>query len=140
MRETHLALLAAGALLGYLELAARRDPQRALPGIVMACVLLLMLGRMPSDRASAKPKRSLGEVLRGFRSLLRNRTLVMICVSSIFRSMTQSSLMTFLPIFLATQLGYPPLWIGACMAGLQVAGFAATPIAGHLSDSMGRAV
>jgi MFS family permease len=62
----------------------------------------------------------------------------MICVSSIFRSMTQSSLMTFLPIFLATQLGYPPLWIGACMAGLQVAGFAATPIAGHLSDSMGR--
>jgi MFS family permease len=132
-----LAPLAAGALLGYLNWR-HVVILNVLPGIVMACVLLLMLGRMPSDRAGAKPKRSLGEVLRGFRSLLRNRTLVMICISSIFRSMTQSSLMTFLPIFLATQLGYPPLWIGACMAGLQVAGFAATPIAGHLSDSMGR--
>jgi MFS family permease len=46
--------------------------------------------------------------------------------------------MTFLPIFLATQMGYSPVWIGACMASLQVAGFAAAPIAGHLSDTMGR--
>src|SRR5947199_1772834 len=74
-----LAPLAAGALLGFLSWR-HVVILNVLPGIVMACVLLLMLGRMPSDRASAKPKRSLGEVLRGFRSLLRNRTLVMICV------------------------------------------------------------
>ena len=133
-----LAPLAAGALLGYLNwrhvvilnvLPGDRDGLRAAAD-----------ARPDAEPTApdAKPKRSCGEVLRGFRSLLRNRTLVMICASSIFRSMTQSSLMTFLPIFLATQLGYPPLWIGACMAGLQVAGFAATPIAGHLSDSMGR--
>jgi MFS family permease len=136
-----LAPLAAGALLGFLTWR-NVVIVNVLPGIVMACVLLLMLGRMQTHGrkggAEQPQKRTIGDVLRGFRTLLRNRTLVMICTSSIFRSMTQSSLMTFLPIFLATQLGYPPLWIGAVMAGLQVAGFAATPIAGHLSDSMGR--
>jgi FSR family fosmidomycin resistance protein-like MFS transporter len=35
-------------------------------------------------------------------------------------------------------MGYSPVWVGACMFGLQVAGFAAAPIAGHLSDRMGR--
>jgi MFS family permease len=136
-----LAPLAAGALLAFLNW---RDVVivNVLPGIVMSCVILLVLGRMqthgPRGGAGAPAKRTIGDVLRDFRTLLRNRTLLMLCTSSIFRSMTQSSLMTFLPIFLATQLGYPPFWIGACMAGLQVAGFAATPIAGHLSDTMGR--
>jgi FSR family fosmidomycin resistance protein-like MFS transporter len=77
-------------------------------------------------------------VLRDFRKLLSNRTLIFLSASSIFRSMTQSSLMTFLPIFLASQMGYSPVAIGACMAGLQCAGFAAAPVAGHLSDRMGR--
>ena len=46
--------------------------------------------------------------------------------------------MTFLPVFLARQMGYSPVWVGAVMAGLQLAGFTAAPIAGHLSDTMGR--
>ena len=136
-----IAPLVAGALLAYLTWR-QVVIVNVLPGIVMSCVILLVLGRMQSHDGAGegdrRPKRTIGDVLRGFRTLLRNRTLLMICTSSIFRSMTQSSLMTFLPIFLATQLGYPPFWIGAVMAGLQVAGFAATPIAGHLSDSMGR--
>ena len=44
-----LAPLAAGALLGYLNWR-HVVILNVLPGIVMACVLLLMLGRMPSDR------------------------------------------------------------------------------------------
>jgi MFS family permease len=35
-------------------------------------------------------------------------------------------------------MGYSPLWVGAGMFALQAAGFAASPIAGHLSDTMGR--
>jgi predicted MFS family arabinose efflux permease len=52
--------------------------------------------------------------------------------------MTQTTLMTFLPVFLAGQMGYSPLWVGGCMFALQAAGFIAAPIAGHLSDRMGR--
>jgi len=35
-------------------------------------------------------------------------------------------------------MGYSPFWVGACMFALQTAGFAAAPVAGHLSDRMGR--
>ena len=52
--------------------------------------------------------------------------------------MTQSALLTFLPVYLAREMGYSPLWIGLCMFALQAAGFAAAPIAGHLSDTIGR--
>jgi FSR family fosmidomycin resistance protein-like MFS transporter len=136
-----LAPLAAGALLALLSW---REVVivNVLPGIAMACVLLITLGglrgREPGKSGEAKPKRRIVDVLRDFRGLLANRTLIFLSASSIFRSMTQSSLMTFLPIFLASQMGYSPVAIGACMAGLQGAGFAAAPVAGHLSDRMGR--
>src|SRR3979411_2016445 len=35
-------------------------------------------------------------------------------------------------------MGYSLFWVGACMFALQTAGFAAAPVAGHLSDRMGR--
>jgi FSR family fosmidomycin resistance protein-like MFS transporter len=111
-----------------------------IPGIIMAAILLFALGRMQAkDGKAAEPrKKSLREVLGGFRQLLANQTLILLSVSSAFRSMTQSSLLTFLPVFLAGQLGYSPIWVGACMFAMQVAGFTAAPIAGHLSDTMGR--
>ena len=52
--------------------------------------------------------------------------------------MTQNALLTFLPVYLAYEMGYSPFWVGAGMFALQAAGFAASPIAGHLSDRMGR--
>ena len=62
----------------------------------------------------------------------------MLSISSAFRSMTQSSLLTFLPVFLSREIGLSPAWIGGCLFGMQAAGFAAAPVAGHLSDKMGR--
>ena len=136
-----IAPFAAGALLGYLNWR-NVVIVNVLPGILMSLVILVSLGSMQSERkgpdGKPRPKRSLASVLRDFSRLLANPTLLFLCGSSIFRSMTQSSLMTFLPIFLATQMGYSPVWIGACMAALQIAGFTAAPIAGHLSDKMGR--
>jgi predicted MFS family arabinose efflux permease len=35
-------------------------------------------------------------------------------------------------------MGYSPAVVGACLFALQAAGFAAAPVAGHLSDRMGR--
>jgi len=52
--------------------------------------------------------------------------------------MTQGTLLTFLPLYLANEMHYEVFWVGAGMALLQVAGFIAAPIAGHLSDTMGR--
>jgi MFS family permease len=108
------------------------------PGIVMAVILLYALGRMQVEPRQLRPRRSLSEVMRDFRKLLANRTLITLCASSVFRSMTNGGLMTFLPLYLARELGYSTIWIGACMAALQAAGFIAAPISGHLSDTMGR--
>jgi MFS family permease len=63
---------------------------------------------------------------------------MMLTLSSSFRSMTQGTLLTFLPLYLAKEMHYEVFWVGAVMALLQIAGFVASPIAGHLSDTMGR--
>jgi MFS family permease len=52
--------------------------------------------------------------------------------------MTQNALLTFLPVYLAYEMHYSPFYVGAGMFALQAAGFAASPVAGHLSDRMGR--
>ncbi|HET9471554.1 MAG TPA: MFS transporter, partial [Usitatibacter sp.] len=81
---------------------------------------------------------SLAEYFRGVPALFRNRGLIVLTASSAFRSMTQNALLTFLPVYLAYEMHYSPFYVGAGMFALQAAGFAATPIAGHLSDRMGR--
>src|SRR5579864_8161751 len=114
------------------------------PGILMACAILFFVGRLNIDSNSGAARmqlpfaKGLRARLQDLRELLSNRTVVMISLGSAFRAMTQSALLTFLPLYLARQMGYPPKWIGVCMFSLQAAGFLMTPIAGHFSDRMGR--
>jgi MFS family permease len=136
-----LAPLATGALLAVLtwrEVVILN----VIPGLVVSLVLLVFLGTL---RMGGKPRpeggqrvQSLADYFRGVPALFRNRSLIMLTASSAFRSMTQNALLTFLPIYLAYEMGYSPFWVGAGMFALQAAGFAASPIAGHLSDTMGR--
>ena len=136
-----LAPLAIGSLLAVLSW---REVVviNVIPGLVMSLLLLVMLRRLrigSKAKAGAEGRiQSLGEYFRGVPALFRNRSLVLLTASSAFRSMTQNALLTFLPVYLAYEMGYSPLWVGAGMFALQAAGFAATPIAGHLSDRMGR--
>ena len=116
----------------------------AIPGAIMSVMILISVGTLTLGRKKkAAPVeedkgQKVGEYAQGLGALLRNRVLIMLAVGSAFRSMTQTTLLTFLPVFLAYEMGYSTVWIGACMFMLQAAGFAASPIAGHLSDSMGR--
>ena len=88
---------------------------------------------------SAKPKQqNFKSYIAGLKDLLRTPGLFMLIMSSSFRSMTQGTLLTFLPLYLANEMHYNVFWVGAAMAILQVAGFVAAPIAGHLSDQLGR--
>ena len=115
------------------------------PGIVISLLIFVFLGtlqlggkkRQVSGQAQVQA-RPLRDYFSGLPELFRSRGLVLLSTSSAFRSMTQNALLTFLPVFLAYELGYSPFLVGACMFALQTAGFAAAPIAGHLSDRMGR--
>ena len=114
------------------------------PGILMSAAILFYLGRIYSAEKAAGKGEAAESRLKGkallssFRTLLKSKALVMISGSSAFRALTQSALMTFLPLYLANDMGYSVFWVGVCMFAVQAAGFAAAPIAGHLSDRMGR--
>lgn len=114
-----------------------------LPGVVMATALLLYLGSLHLDARgggvakSAKPW-TFADYIGQVKSLFSSRPLVIIAASSFFRSGAQSALMTFLPVYLANKLGYSPATIGLTLFILQASAFASAPIAGHMSDKLGR--
>ncbi len=137
-----LAPLAVGSLLAVLSW---REVVilNVMPGLVMSLLILVFLGTLRVG-SKAKPGaaegqvQSLGDYFRGVPALFRNRSLMLLTTSGAFRSMTQNTLLTFLPVYLAYEMHFSPLWVGAAMFALQAAGFAASPVAGHLSDRMGR--
>jgi MFS family permease len=115
------------------------------PGLVMSVLILVLLCAFSISPAGDRNAINAGAAARGFRdylrdyaTLLRNRALILVACSSAFRTMTQAGLLTFLPVYLAYELGYSPFLVGTFLTVLQVAGFIASPIGGHLSDKMGR--
>ena len=138
------APIVVGALLGWFSWR-QVVVMNVVPGITMAVLILLMLGALASRRSgadtslnAAADKRNIREYLKDVASLLRNKALMLVSVSASFRTMTQAGLLTFLPVYLAYELGYSTFVVGICMTVIQVAGFVAGPIGGHLSDKMGR--
>ena len=114
-----------------------------IPGLLMSGLLMVFLGTVTIGRKKHnKPDDTAGqgvkEYFAGLKELLKNRNLIYLSMSSAFRAMTQNALLTFLPVFLAYEMHYNPFWVGLCMFMMQAAGFAASPISGHLSDKMGR--
>jgi MFS family permease len=143
-----LAPLAVGALLTTLswrEIVVLN----VVPGAAMSMLILFFLGTMtfaPKKKAAPDSAvaatetqgQSMHSYLQGVKDLMRTPGLFLLTLSSGFRSMTQGTLLTFLPLYLAKEMHYDVFWVGAGMALLQLAGFIAAPIAGHLSDTMGR--
>jgi len=149
-----LAPLAVGALLTTLswrEIVVLN----VVPGAAMSMLILFFLGTMtfaPKPKAKASVEvndansatvadskgQSMGSYVAGLRTLMKTPGLFLLTLSSGFRSMTQGTLLTFLPLYLANEMQYNVFWVGAGMALLQLTGFIAAPIAGHLSDTMGR--
>lgn len=145
-----LAPMAAGTLLAWFSW---REVVviNIIPGLVMATLILVMLGALTSAKSkdedpNAKDDAHAGsaktwnmrQYLGDLASLMRNRALMLICISGGFRTLTSTGLLVFLPVYLAYEQGYSPIAIGVCMTVLQVAGLIAAPIAGHLSDKVGR--
>jgi MFS family permease len=110
------------------------------PGLVVALLIFVFMSTITlrGPEKHAHEGQSFKHYLKELKLLFRNRALVLLSTGSSFRTMTQAALLTFLPVFLAHEMGYSPFWTGACLFALQAAGFAAAPLAGHLSDRMGR--
>jgi len=141
-----LAPLVAGALLAWFSWRTV-VVINIVPGLVMAVLIVVLVGALATARSqddhdvnagAGEAKWNAREYLRDLGGLLRDRALMLICISAGFRTLTQVGLLVFLPVYLAYEQGYSPIAVGVCMTVMQVAGLIAGPIGGHLSDTMGR--
>lgn len=133
-----IAPLAAGVMLVTLTWQ-QTAAVSALPVVLVAAILMLGLGRAPaSSHGAGAGGVDLGAYFSGLLAVVRNRDVLGLCLMSAFRAMAQNGLLVFLPLYLANEMKVSPLTMGMALAALQVGGLVATPIAGRLSDRIGR--
>ena len=133
-----LAPLATGALLGWMTWQGAAIVG-ALPVFAVCAIFLVWL--LPRDRVT----RSAGSNVLGLRAyrdgvvaLLRRRAVLGLCLMAAFRSMAQTGLLMFLPLYLTNVLKVEPVVMGAAIMGMHLGGVIVSPIAGVLSDRVGR--
>jgi len=105
--------------------------------VVCAIALGLFLGR--GDRDAGTPRRpGAKEYWSGLALLLRSPAQWSFFLMAGCRTLTQTGLLAFLPLYLSHDLGLSPFAMGLAMMALQLGGMVATPFAGILSDRIGR--
>jgi len=107
-------------------------------GILCAGLILALLGRSDEGAVAAAKQLDIGAYFRSLGQVLKRRAIWSLCLMAGFRSMMQSGLLVFLPLYLANELKVNPFWMGFTLMLLQLGGVVATPIAGTLSDRIGR--
>jgi MFS family permease len=102
----------------------------------LAALIVLVLGRGGGTAAVTAP--AIRDYVGSLARILRTRAMWSLCLMAGFRTMMQTGLLAFLPLYLANDMGLNPFWMGVGMMTLQLGGMVATPIAGSLSDRIGR--
>jgi len=109
-----------------------------LPGALMGFILWRFIN-VATVQAETRGKRlSLEEYRLAVKTIVQNKGILLLCSLAGMRAMTSIGLFTFLPIYLAHEMGYPPALIGTYITVVQGAGIFASPVSGTLSDKKGR--
>ena len=136
-----IAPLAMGFLLGWLTWQSTVKIS-ALPVFVVAAfigVLLMAWDSKVSDQnGDQKRGLSLKEYFTGIATLLRDWSVVGLALMAGVRSMAQSGLLLFIPLYLTNVLEVGSTMVGLGIAAMQLGGMVAGPIAGTWSDRIGR--
>ena len=107
-----------------------------LPGMLTALLVLILLPRLGGFELKRKTMASFFQLFRD--KVFKNSSLFMICMISVFRTMGQRGLETFLALFLADQLDLNPIGVGFYLMLLTVTATFPEPLIGWLSDRLGR--
>src|SRR5581483_4831819 len=105
-----------------------------IPGVVMGAIFWIVAPKL--SRAEARP--SLQRYRAGLAEILRNRTILAMSLVSGLRSATQTTLQTFLPLFLAYSYGLDAAAIGFYLTALAILGVLSPMVGGPISDRVGR--
>jgi len=138
-----IAPLAIGAMLVWSSWQ-RTAIVSALPVFLLAAligVMLLARDAGPEDaneNEGQKSGLSFQEYLDGMLAMVRDRGVLGLALMAGVRSMAQSGLLLFIPLYLANVLKVGPSVVGLGIAAMQLGGMIAGPIAGAWSDRAGR--
>ncbi len=110
----------------------------AVPIFVIAILLLTFLKEIKTPRKRQPDTHPDSGYLSSVTTLLRNSSLIGLCIMSGFRAMTQNGLLLFLPLYLVATLKANPLTLGIALMAFQAGGIFAGPLAGAWSDRIGR--
>ena len=132
-----LGPMAAGALLLVMSWNGTAAVN-ALLVILSAGLLFVLLERTKTAGGHEVAAASFRGYLHGMGTLLKDRAVWALCSMAAFRTAAQGGLLAFLPLYLAHDMQVNPFWMGFAMMVLQAGGAAASPVAGLLSDRMGR--
>jgi MFS family permease len=109
----------------------------ALVCVICAVVMASFFG-LNERSAGASRRPNARQYWSGLALLMRSRAQWSFFLMAGCRTLTQTGLLAFLPLYLAHDLGMSPFAMGLAMMVLQLGGMIATPFAGILSDRIGR--
>ena len=133
-----IAPLAVGALLVILSWQGTAVIG-ATPVFLVTLIFALCLFKSDQpDRTDPTNRLEFRHYLAQVGRIVRDRTILGLCLMSGMRNIAQNGLYVFLPLYLVNELGSGPLWMGITMTALQVGGLVAAPVAGTWSDRIGR--
>ncbi|MFH1560251.1 MAG: MFS transporter [Chloroflexota bacterium] len=106
-----------------------------IPGLVFGLMIWAFLRTIPADNSS-------GSIMSGYLesvgALLRNGRLLLVLIFAAGFAGGQSTILTFLPIYLDEDLGASSVTIGLYLSLAQVGGIVSQPLMGFASDRLGR--
>lgn len=146
-RGTVLALHGVGASIGdsvgplcigaMLVIFAWQDIARwhIIPAVIFGLIMWKVAQKsIPRD---ARQKNS-GSYLNGIKDLVQTPIVFLVMLASSFAGMARLAIITFLPLYLAEELGYSAFWLGFHWALLYAMGVVSQPIMGIVSDRFSR--
>lgn len=129
-------LLAGVVLLGWLAMTWDSVLVYSLfPALVCAAAIWLFMRNVPGGEMQATT--SVREYFSSLLSLLKRKALYVLVIVTALRSVGQSSVMIFLPVYLREELEFSPSKVAIYLSLAQVVGIVAQPVMGYLADRFG---
>jgi MFS family permease len=112
----------------------------AFPAAVAAVILWFYFSN-PSDTTrpgGSGQRRAVTDYRRDLASILRDSRVWGVCLMAGLRGTCQVGLRAFLPLYAVNEMGADGIWVGIIIFAFQGAGVIGTPVAGSVSDRLGR--
>ena len=108
-----------------------------IPGLFCGILIWILLRNIP---VQASENTTVVQYISSVTNLLRKRKLIFVLIFAAGFSGAQSTVLTFLPIYLDEDKGFQSVTIGLYLSLAQVGGIISQPIMGYVSDRLGRKV